>query len=169
MNKIKKDRALHKYLSKFGEDYQEIIDSKGRMNEDQVATAIKKAREQVYGSEFYFSVIDVGGDIESACEEVFKGLKLPIYSKPTGDDPNKTRLSNYLEQLIVEHQDIAKKIGAKPIDLSHFENDVREIYAYQIYFIARAHGKSVSEVFEFLYGPNGIGKISIHGEKNNDK
>ncbi len=130
------------------------------MDEDQVTTAIKKAREQVFGSEFYFSVIDVGGDIESASKEIFKGLKLPIYNKSTGNDQNKTRLANYLEQLIVEHRDIAKKIGAKPIDLSHFENGVREIYAYQIYFIATAHGKSSSEVFEFLYGPDGIGIIS---------
>ena len=44
----------------------------------------------------------------------------------------------------------------------------QRIDEYQIYFIAKAHGKSVREVFEFLYGPSGIGKISIHGEKNND-
>jgi len=160
LNKIVKDRALHKYLSKFGEDYPTIIASKGRLNEDQVASAIKKVRQQIRGGEFYFSIIDVGGNIESACKEIFKGLELPIYVKPAGNNPNKTRLSNYLEQLVVEHQDIARKIDAKPIDLSHFETGVREIYAYQIYFIAKAHRKSSSEVFEFLYGPDGIGIIS---------
>src|SRR3546814_450314 len=168
MKKNKKDRALYKYLSKFGEDYQKIIASKGRMNEDQVAAAIKKVREQVYGSEFYFSVIDVGGGIESACNEVFKGIETPDFSKPFGNDPDKTRLSNYLEHVIVEHRDIAKKIGAKPIDLSHFENSVREIYAFQIYLIAKTHSKSPSEVFEFLYGPNGIGRVYVHSEKNID-
>lgn len=159
MNKNKKDRALHKYLSQFTDDYASVIASKERLSEAQVTSAIKKVRQKIHGGEFYFSIIDVGGNIDSACDEIFRGLELPVYKKPYGNDADKTRLANYLEQLIVEQRDIAKAIGVDPGDLSHFVTGFREVYAFNIYSIAKIHGKSASEVFEFLYGPNGIGQV----------
>lgn len=137
-----------------------IIASKGRLSVAQVTSAIKKVRQKIHGVEFYFSIIDVGGNIDSACEEIFQGLELPVYNKPHGNDADKTRLSNYLEQLIVEQRDIANAIGVDPGDLSHFVTGYRQVYAYNIYSIAKIHGKPPSEVFEFLYGPHGIGRIS---------
>lgn len=160
MNKIKKGRELHKYLSRFGEDYPDIIASKARLDQKGVASAIKKDRTKIHATEFYYCVADVGGDIGEACDDIFHGLDLPIYNKGTGTDPNKTRLANYLEHLIVEQKDIAKKIDTPAINLSHNVSGLRKIYAYQIYFLSKAHRKSASDVFEFLYGASGIGIIT---------
>src|SRR5690606_39863864 len=64
--------------------------------------------------EFYTCVIDSNGDIDKACEAVFGDLKSPTFVKKAGTDLRKSRLENYLNQFIVERQDIARKMDTDP-------------------------------------------------------
>lgn len=138
-------------MSEFG-DYHELIAKEGNLKKSDIESLIKKGRMDIYGDEFYFAVVGVEGDINIASENIFGDLPLPKYIKPIGNDPSKTPLENYLNQFIVDQKDIAAKIGTDPSSLSRFVKGVRRIFAYQVYFIAKSHGKLASEVFEFLYG-----------------
>ncbi|WP_257667275.1 hypothetical protein [Parapedobacter tibetensis] len=155
----KKGRELHKFLLKIDKNYQSIIIAAGHLNEGQVAAVIKKERLKIYGKEFYYSIVDVEGEIDDACHQIFGDIELPNFIKPIGKSPKKTRLANYLEQFVVEQRDIAVRIDTAPNSFSHFVSGEREIFAYKVYLIAKAHNRKPSEAFEFLYGPNGIGRV----------
>lgn len=159
MTKAKrKGVEIRRYLAAI-DNYETKILSASNLTEDGLVSLLNKNADSIHGREFYYAIKDSGGDIDNACKEIFVNLKLPIFKKEIGTDPNKTRLENYTVQFVVQLKDIANKIETDPSTLSRFFSGEREIFAYQIYFLAKAHEKLSSEAFEFLYGPNGIGRI----------
>lgn len=150
---------IRRYLRKI-DNYEEKILAAKNLSEDDLTALRNKDADKIYAKEFYYAVKDAGGNIDEACEEIFAHLKKPNYEKGTGTDSEKTRFANYLKQHIVLGRDIANRINTDSTTLSKYQSGERPFFAYQIHFLAKAQKVSQSEVFEFLYGPDGIGIIS---------
>lgn len=150
---------IRRYLARI-ENYEDKILLGGNLSEDDVTALLNKNANEIHAKEFYHAIKDAGGNINEACEEIFANIKQPNYEEGTGTDPDKTRFANYIKQHIVLRKDIADRINTDSTTLSRYQSGERAFFAYQIHFLAKAQHVSQSEVFEFLYGPNGIGIIS---------
>lgn|GEM_PF-5808732 len=160
MNKrIRKGAEIRRYLAKI-DNYEEKIFLAGNLSKDDLIALLNKDADLIHAKEFYHAIKDSGGNIDNACDEIFVNLPKPSYEEGIGTDPDKTRFANYIKQYIVLRKDVADRMNTDPTTLSRYQSGEREFFAYQIHFLAKAQHVLQSEVFEFLYGPNGIGIIS---------
>jgi len=164
-NKNKKTLTpFGKYLDKKGY-VQSVVLEKTGLNQLQLDNLRENEKASLYASIFNAAIRAIVNDddteFDDACDFVFKGVKIPEYKKEIEEDPSLSDFGNYIQQFIVEKQDLANKIGLKPAKFSKLvlKKYNKTPLGSDVYILAKVHGLRPSVVFRDLYGLKDVDKI----------
>ncbi|MDR6733804.1 MULTISPECIES: helix-turn-helix domain-containing protein [Sphingobacterium] len=124
----------------------ELSNVKGRID------SIIGDRKFVTGRAFYTVAQIVNIEIESLCNNVFKDNKFNLV---IDFSTAKTKLQAFIMIYANSNNHISRASGIEKSRFSRLQNgEVQEIYADEVYALAKSFNISPSLLFEYLYGEN---------------
>lgn len=140
----------------FKEKLEKILIAENRQNEilnfiNQIDLIIGD-RRFITGRVFYAIAGIVGIPIESLCDKIFTNYQYDLvidFSKA------KTKLQAFIMIYANSNNHISRASGIEKSRFSRLQNgEVQEIYADEVYTLAKSFGLPTSLLFEYLYGEN---------------
>ena len=145
---------LGRYIKKSGLAQKAVAESIG-LTPERLNGLCNDPDDLLYGDDFYSIVKTINGNLNQACDEVFKAYRLKVVDKEIW----KSDLGIYFSKHAKPTKYISEATKISSSRLSKLLNErEKRPYAWEIYLIALALEKEPSEVFEGLYGPKGIGR-----------
>lgn len=145
-------------------EFRKAIDSKLKKRYKKKAEYEKKKEElqniiskyggELFGEMFYNVIKTLEDDINDFCEKLFSDYQ---WGKQDYFNTNSSKLAKFLAFFTTSEVKIAKAANIEKGRLNRIKNTKDEkddLYAYEVYALARSFSLSPDLLFEYLYGEN---------------
>lgn len=120
------------------------------LNRDKYQSLISSLGDELYGRTFYTILKRLEGDIDKACSTLFEDYNWTKIKKTTSGG---TKLAQLVSSITKSEAEIATAAGIKKVRFNRVKNsEVEDLYAYEIYGLAKAFGLKPSQLFDYFYG-----------------
>lgn len=117
---------------------------------DKYQSAISDLGSELYGRMFYLVLKDLGENIDDICNRLFKDHQWNHIADINRDH---TKLAQFISLYTNSEMKVASAAGIEKGRFNRIKNDRKEdLYAWDVYGLAKAFRLQPSQLFEYFYG-----------------
>ncbi len=119
-------------------------------NQDKYQSLIGDMGDELYGRTFYTILKRLEEDIDKTSNILFKDYN---WTKIENTTSAGTKLAQLISPITKSEAEIAEAAGIKKVRFSRVKNsEIEDLYAWEVYGLAKALGLKPSQLFEYFYG-----------------
>lgn len=120
------------------------------LNQDKYQSLISSLGDELYGQTFYTILKRLEEDIDKACSTLFEDYNWTKIEKTTSAG---TKLAQLVSSITKSETEIATAAGIKKVRFNRVKNsEVEDLYAYEVYGLAKSFDLKPSQLFDYFYG-----------------
>lgn len=120
------------------------------LNQDKYQSLISSLGDELYGKTFYTILKELEEDIDKASSTLFKDYN---WTKIEKTELASTKLAQFISSITKSEAEIAEAAGIKKARFNRVKNsEVEDLYAWEVYGLAKALGLKPSQLFDYFYG-----------------
>ncbi|HWK99308.1 MAG TPA: helix-turn-helix transcriptional regulator [Parapedobacter sp.] len=117
---------------------------------DKIQDLIVAEGVELYGKMYYLVLCELQHDIDKACDDLFSDYS---YERLEDLDDGATKLAQFLHDRTRSDRKISTAAGIEKGRLNRVKNGKTEdLYAFEVYGLAKAFNLKPSQLFDFFYG-----------------
>jgi len=117
---------------------------------DKIQDIIVAEGPELVGKMFYLVIQELQHDVDTACDDLFSDYS---YERLEGLDDRATKLAQFLHDRTRSDRKIAAAANIEKGRLNRVKNGkIEDLYAFEVYSLAKAFGLKPSKLFDYFYG-----------------